>query len=253
VEARLNFVPHPSFDKPDAEKTIFAVQVRVISAAWFIPWMNRMVDEQPAPHESPWSRKEEQAIFLQFNYARKQAAEHPRSRRWADEVKRLHNQIAEANLGLVCMMVSKYLPMDGDRDGTISEAQIALHRAIDKFDVRKNNKFSTYAVAALFRALARHHRKVSKELKRFAPFSPSQEQPVRQDFQEEALDHLRLVLARADLSDVERFIIQERFLTDTPKTLEEIGRSMTPVRSKERVRQIEARVLAKLRELYEAA
>lgn len=52
--------------------------------------------------------------------------------------------------------------------------------------------------------------------------------------------------AMEELNDREQFIIQNRFLTEEPMTLEEIGALYSV--SKERIRQIEARTISKLRD-----
>lgn len=54
--------------------------------------------------------------------------------------------------------------------------------------------------------------------------------------------------AMNDLNEKERFIIQNRLLTDEPKTLQEIGRNFGI--SRERARQIEGNVLRKLKSVF---
>lgn len=55
----------------------------------------------------------------------------------------------------------------------------------------------------------------------------------------------RMKTALASLSERERKIVRWRFLSDEPRTLEQIGRDLGV--SKERVRQLEERIRAKLR------
>jgi len=59
----------------------------------------------------------------------------------------------------------------------------------------------------------------------------------------------RLVEFAAPLTDKEDYIFRERLISDTPKTLQEIGAEFGV--SRERVRQIEKRLLAKLRSFLE--
>lgn len=63
--------------------------------------------------------------------------------------------------------------------------------------------------------------------------------------QEEEAVHEGLVDAMDDLNDREKFIIENRVLTDSPKTLEEIGQKYQI--SRERVRQIESAALKKIK------
>ena len=63
--------------------------------------------------------------------------------------------------------------------------------------------------------------------------------------QEEEVVHEGLVDAMDDLNEREKFIIENRVLTDSPKTLEEIGQKYQI--SRERVRQIESAALKKIK------
>ena len=54
--------------------------------------------------------------------------------------------------------------------------------------------------------------------------------------------------AMGTLNDKERYIVEQRMLSDAPRTLQEIGDTFKV--SRERVRQLESRVLAKLREKF---
>ncbi len=51
-----------------------------------------------------------------------------------------------------------------------------------------------------------------------------------------------------DLKDRERYIIEKRILTDTPQTLEELGKKFNI--SRERVRQIESSALKKIKKVF---
>ena len=60
---------------------------------------------------------------------------------------------------------------------------------------------------------------------------------------------LWLVEAMSGLNDRERFIVQERKLRDTPRTLDSLGTELGL--SKERVRQLEAAAFAKMRKMLD--
>ena len=81
-------------------------------------------------------------------------------------------------------------------------------------------------------------------LDRLADDHPDQEQRLA-DRQDQRQQHQAVHSALAELSDKERHIIEQRMLADDPPTLQEIGEQFSI--SRERVRQIEARAVAKLR------
>jgi RNA polymerase sigma-32 factor len=77
---------------------------------------------------------------------------------------------------------------------------------------------------------------------------PSREQTQEERYAEEesrALVARSLESALGKLTDKERYIVEQRFMADRPKTLNEIGEEFGVTR--ERVRQLEARALAKIR------
>ena len=75
--------------------------------------------------------------------------------------------------------------------------------------------------------------------------------PAQQVEQAKDIDTLRLWLvdALSGLNDRERYIVQERKLRDTPRTLESLGLELCL--SKERVRQLEAAAFGKMRKMLE--
>lgn len=65
------------------------------------------------------------------------------------EALRLRNLIIESNLRLVVNTVKPFCIYNPNLDDWISDGNIALLRAVEKFDYRKGNKFSTYATYAI--------------------------------------------------------------------------------------------------------
>ena len=133
---------------------------------------------------------------------------------------------------------------------------MALLRAIEKFDVSRGFKFSTYACRAILKGFNRMATKTGRYIQRFpTEFDPELE---RSDYdvlkhqiqQDNAVDDLREVLAdnRANLTDVERTVITQRFALDSgdkKKTLSEVGLQVGL--TTERVRQIQKKALSKLK------
>jgi RNA polymerase primary sigma factor len=150
----------------------------------------------------------------------------------------------------------------------VSEGNMALLRAVDKFDAGRGYKFSTYACRAILKAFSRQGMKLSKYRQRFpTDFDPKLEksnylETKRGDFEKDAADEVkRIVLEnRADLTDVERTVIEHRFNlrpageaqpeTEKPMTLEQVGQIIGV--TKERVRQIQNKAMEKIRAQLEA-
>lgn len=111
----------------------------------------------------------ERALFLLFNYhkylfvtARKGLdGASARSRQIAVLEKHLKdatgvkNAIVAANLRLVVAVARKHLRPSLDLMELVSDGNLTLMRAVESFDTKKGNKFSTYATLALMKGFAR--------------------------------------------------------------------------------------------------
>jgi RNA polymerase sigma factor (sigma-70 family) len=184
---------------------------------------------------------------------------------WFDRAEAYRDQLAQTNLALVLAMAKRTRMSEVDFADLVSEGNMALLRAIDKFDVGRGFKFSTYGCRAILKAFSRAGVKHSKYRTRFPPdFDPSLE---RSDYQEEkneqheaeCVDEIRLILHsnRAELTEIEKEVIEHRFALgerggstrqageSSPLTLEQVGRIIGV--TKERVRQIQNKALEKLR------
>lgn len=115
------------------------------------------------------SPTQERAMFLQYNFRKYQAAIARRRldparvrRRRLDQIDRLlagattvRNRIVRANLRLVVSVAKKHVRPGLSLAELVSEGTITLMRAVDGFDARRGNKFSTYATLALMKGFAR--------------------------------------------------------------------------------------------------
>jgi RNA polymerase sigma factor (sigma-70 family) len=138
----------------------------------------------------------------------------------------------------------------------ISEGNMALLRSVEKFDVSRGFKFSTYACRAILKSFHRLATNVGRYRQHFpTEFDPKLEHSDydlrKHDIQrDDSVEALRDILSRnrASLSDVERTVVMERFALGTEgkgRTLSEVGKLIGL--TNERVRQIQNAALAKLR------
>ena len=141
---------------------------------------------------------------------------------------------------------------------------MALLRAVDKFDCGRGFKFSTYACRAILKAFSRQGMKLSKHRQRFpTDFDPKLEKSnfievKRDEFERDAAEEVRRIVSenRADLSEIERTVIEHRFglespaAAEKPMTLEQVGQIIGV--TKERVRQIQNKAMEKIRLQLEA-
>jgi len=208
-------------------------------------------------------------LFRKFNYLKHRAtalrAELDQDRpnaRLMDQIDRLNaeiveikNRIVRANLRLVVSIAKRRVSPGDSFFDLVSDGNMSLIRAVEKFDYARGNKFSTYASWAIMKNYARtipdEHRR--RDRFRAADMELLQTATDRRtdEFQQRLADNDRLqqvgqFLNRLD-SRVQTIIIR-RFGLDhqhEPQTLKEVGSALGV--TKERVRQIEATAMEKLR------
>lgn len=279
----IDFVDDPLFHKPGAHKKIFdeAPEIPRPNTSWYHPVMEDLGTERNLKSvvNVVLTAKQEQALFLQFNYARfratkvqKQIGDKPHTDEQAHDLlhwgrlsERLRDQIAQSNLALVLAMAKRVRHSDMDFADLISEGNMALLRAIDKFNVSRGFKFSTYACRAILKAFSRSGMKHSQYRQLFpTDFDPALERSDHQrrkfdSHESECADEvLRIVKDnRAELTDVEQAVISHRFALNRSGdqgaqalTLEQVGQIVGL--TKERVRQIQNKALEKIRKTLEA-
>lgn len=274
--ADLSYVPHSFFSEPQAESQLFATSLEKLLADQVDPAVLLglgEVDEVAAIAPVLLSRKTEEQLFLRYNFSRMKTAtlvlqfNTAPSRKLAAEIDLWHRRAVETrelitriNMALVIAMAKRTkTSSDVERAELISEGNVALFRAVEKFDVSLGFKFSTYACRAILKGFSRAAIRNSRYRTMFAAeLTAGVEQTDReqrlQQSKEEAIMEMRRVLTenRASLTQIEKRVIESRFVLDgspddptSNMTLEEIGNVIGV--TKERVRQIQVRALEKLR------
>jgi len=270
IPESVDHISNESFELPGAEHALFGPE----SLAIEIPkWEHcREISDDSAQRtkaRKSLSKDEESQLFLRFNYARyrlgqlvsKQSKYFSLRRseemvKWYQHAQATQAGIAEANMALVMAMARRTRIPHVEFPELVSEGNMALLRAIDKFDVSRGFKFSTYACRAIMKGFNRMASTTGRYIQRFPTiFDPKLERSdydvMKHEIQRDnALDDLREILAdnRAKLSDTEMTVITMRFALATGGDrliLREVGRLIGL--TTERVRQIQKRALTKLK------
>jgi RNA polymerase primary sigma factor len=278
LTVNLAYVKSDTFRKTSAERELFeeAEAIEAAPTSWYHPMVDDDLIAQSAPTSSLLTTAQEKHVFLKYNFARMRAQAAVKKFRaqpgklvardvalWYGRVRETREVITQANLALVLAMAKRTRMSDVDFGELVSEGNMALLRAVEKFDVGRGFKFSTYACRAILKAFSRIAMKNNRYRQAFpTEFDPTMEksnyqETQRADIEQDAVEELQRIIGenRAQLSDVERRVIEARFAVNAGQdaeamTLEEVGRVIGV--TKERVRQIQNKALEKLRATIES-
>jgi RNA polymerase sigma factor (sigma-70 family) len=269
------YMDSPIFRQRSLERELFAEDEKALPLVnWYQPTRE---DPESAITGAPqlMSTKEERLMFIRFNFCKRRLVllqktikREGLTKKLAEEFVEWHRRfehyreyLVRTNLALVLAMAKRTRLGDVDFAEIVSEGNMALMRAVDKFNVDKGFKFSTYACRAILKAFSRTAQKHSRYRGRFpVEFEPEMEKSDWSDrrrdiVEEECIDELKTIVDRnlADLSNVEQTVIRRRFnwqeKQESPLTLEEVGKIIGV--TKERVRQIQNKALTKIRQVME--
>ena len=270
LQLPLDFMPNALFSRKSAEKVVDqpyptngdAKKVRRPSG---LPAYLASLYEVPL-----LTREQEVWLFRRFNYLKFKAValrdqlniDRPNSRlmdqieRLYEEIVEIKNRIVRANLRLVVSIAKRRVSAGDSFFDLVSDGNMSLIRAVEKFDYARGNKFSTYASWAIMKNYART---IPDEHKRRDRFRAADSELLQEAADRRADEHQQQLAANDRLQQVGKFldrldsreqtIIIRRYGLDhdnAPQTLKEVGSALGV--TKERVRQIEAKALEKLRE-----
>jgi len=275
LELPLDYMPNDRF----AEFASGSGEKEVLGPA---PALNQPLNKPRVPKGLPrylaamyevplLTRQQEAHLFRKMNYLKYKAAklretldpDRPKSRVMA-RIEQLHeqavqvkNEILQSNLRLVVSIAKRHVQPTIGLFELISDGNMSLIRALEKFDFTRGNKFSTYASWAIMKNFARSVPQTHRHADRFRTghdelFS-STEDDGSDPFDQESTQRRREAIVKemfGRLDERERKILAHRFGLQTeaqPLTLKEIGAKMGV--TKERIRQLEMRALGKLRQV----
>lgn len=272
IEQPIDFMDNDEFRKKNADKEILGPPPETERKAGRL---------KPPPGLPPYlaslyaipllTREDEQYYFRKMNYLKFKANKlqeklNPAKPKTADmndieslldQATEIKNFLIRSNLRLVVSIAKRHIKPNTNFFEMVSDGNMSLIRAIEKFDYSKGNKFSTYASWAIMKNYARTIPTEHKRLERFRTgtdemFGYSEDNRSNQFYEELVNRKQRQIIGGIldQLEDRERAIITLRFGLEEgsePRTLEQVGQRMGV--TKERIRQIEARALGKLRKI----
>jgi RNA polymerase sigma factor (sigma-70 family) len=166
----------------------------------------------------------------------------------------LRQEIVQANLRLVVSIAKRHVGWSAGFFETVSDGNISLMRAVEKFDYSRGYKFSTYASWAIMKNFARTVPEKHYHLARFVTGqdelferTADQREADAPQVEDQSLAEV-LESSMVNLTERERTIVTNHFGlfgAATTSTLEELGRKFGV--TKERIRQIERRAIGKLK------
>jgi RNA polymerase primary sigma factor len=173
------------------------------------------------------------------------------------EASKVRDSIIKANMRLVISIVKKFVTPRHSFDDLLSDGIVSLMHAVDKFDYDKGFRFSTYA----YRAIARNaYRTITDRQKEDSRFDSAVSEDLcnlpegdRVSFLDEKVwtsQRNLLIQLLGQLDRRERFILRGRFALGSHRkvrTFQCLANKLGV--SKERVRQLEQRAIAKLQAL----
>jgi RNA polymerase sigma factor (sigma-70 family) len=271
----LDYIYNESFDDPSAESQFLNGMPGLDEYEHQRQQMRIPKDAPPelaSLYEMPLlNREQEQHLFRKMNFLKHKASKlrarlDPSSARTQDlkvienlqnQASTIKDQLISSNMRLVVAIAKRHASQSDNFFELLSDGNMSLIRAVEKFDYSRGNKFSTYASWAIMKNFARSIPEEKRRKERYvtgheemfdlAPDNRSDEQEMVSTVEQKKFQVNRLL---EYLDPRERQIVQMRNGLENYSenmTLEEIGQQLGI--TKERVRQLNVRIMAKLRNI----
>jgi RNA polymerase primary sigma factor len=271
----IDYIPCTQFRKADAERL-----ATDLPAAAAVPLERSDASPPTGAGTTPYiaslyqtrllAKEEEQFYFRRMNWLKYRAAavrgRLDRRRASLKQIEQVEGLLAEAetvkailitaNLRLVVSIAKKFVDATWAFEELVSEGNLALMRAVEKFNFALGNRFSTYATYAIQRHFYRLSHRGRQQRKRFVADDEALKDRAAADPGNDYCSSEQIAMLKdlfagflAELEPRERRIVVARFGFDgkPPRTFRELGSQMGVC--KERIRQIQGRAMDRLREL----
>ncbi len=216
------------------------------------------------------TREQEQDLFRRYNYLKYKAAKALESLdaesatpeqvqavgQCLGQIESIRQQIIRANLRLVVSIAKRHVGWSPNFFEVISDGNVSLMRAVEKFDYARGNKFSTYATWAIMKNYARSIPEKHYHAQRYVTgqdevlLAAADHREVSESDSDRKRVRELIAAGLSELNDREREIVSGHFGLSGAGgvlTLEQLGRRFGV--TKERIRQIEHRAITRLREV----
>jgi RNA polymerase primary sigma factor len=284
MDQRIDYIYHASFDDPAMEPVILA---DMPGAEEYEDSRRGLRVPKDAPpelaslYETPLLNKEqEQHLFRKMNFLKHKANKLLRAMKTStgridphrvrsedldcveellDQANLVKDQLINCNMRLVVSIAKRHSGQTDNFFELLSDGNVSLIRAVEKFDFSRGNKFSTYGSWAIMKNFARSIPEEKNRRERYvtgaeelfdaAPDNRTDEQACLASAEQASFKVNRLLQY---LDSREREIIRLRAGLDSNAegmTLEKIGEKLGI--TKERVRQLNVRAMKKLRSLVD--
>ncbi len=216
------------------------------------------------------SREQEQDLFRRYNYLKFKAARalntidpHEATEEQFEsiaskmrQIELFRQRIIQANLRLVVSIAKRHMGNTKNLFEIISDGNVSLMRAVEKFNYALGNRFSTYATWAIVKNYARtipeqHYHNAKYVTGQDTILDHAAEAATEETHASDRSRVRELLEAGMEkLSERERDIVRNHFglaIEGQTMTLEQLGKRFGV--TKERIRQIEKRALTQMREV----